>query len=35
MEGQAAESEDLDFVIHLLVNPGKLTAVLRVFVCRF
>ena len=34
-EEEEAESEGLDFVIDLLVSPGKLTAVPRVFICKF
>lgn len=34
-EGEEAESEALVFVVHLLVNPRKLSAKLYVFTCKF
>ena len=34
-EEEEAESEDLVFVVDLLVNPGKRSAVLPVFICKF
>lgn len=34
-EKEGAESEDLVSVVDLLVDPAKLPAVLRVFLCKF
>lgn len=33
-DGEEAESEDLEFVINLLVNPGKFMILFHVFICK-